>query len=160
MTSHYDDSARFDEGSGGREPGAGRGFPRAGSEVILVAEDDDACRRLVVRILEDASYRVLQARDGVEALRICATHNGPIHLLLTDVVMPGANGPQVADFLCARRPATQVLFMSAWPSAVGKCCGVRREEAAAILAKPFTAELLRRKVRDLLATPVLAFFDA
>jgi DNA-binding response OmpR family regulator len=159
MTSSFDDPVPFGDAREVMDPGVEQDAPQLDAEVILVAEDDTACRKLVVRILERAGYRVLQARDGMEALRISATYPGPIHLLLSDVVMPGANGPQVADFLCARRPTMQVLFMSAWPSTVGRSCRVRSEEAT-VLAKPFTAEILERRVRALLRSPAAALFDA
>ena len=85
-----------------------------GNETILAVEDDDLLRPLIIDVLKMYGYEVLEARDGDEALRLCKDHAGPIHLMLTDVVMPRMSGPQLAEQVAARRPQMQVLFMSGY----------------------------------------------
>jgi PAS domain S-box-containing protein len=123
---------------------------RAQGETILLVEDDAAVRDLAVALLEDKGYVVLAAGTGAEALKIAAAHDGSIHLLLTDVVMPGMSGREVAERLTKTRPATPVLFMSGYmDEAIGhhgpSLAGAR------ILQKPFTAATLARRVRETLA---------
>ncbi len=85
-----------------------------GGGTILLAEDDDLVRRLAKRIMERAGYRVLEASSGEDALSVAADHDGPIHLLVTDVVMPGMNGRELAERLCASMPDMEVLFTSGY----------------------------------------------
>lgn len=96
------------------EPAAVEDLMPLGSETILLVEDEDVVRSLARQILEQAGYRVLEARRGEEALSLCAVYEHPIQLLLTDVVMPETSGREVADRLCAIRPETKVLFMSGY----------------------------------------------
>jgi two-component system cell cycle sensor histidine kinase/response regulator CckA len=120
-----------------------------GDEVVLVAEDDATLRTVVTRALTGCGYTVLAAADATEALALAAQHDGPIPLLLTDVVLPGLTGPQLAEALWCDRPSTRVLFMSGYMPE-----HVRREGAAIVegrfLSKPFTMVDLARKVRDTL----------
>jgi len=123
--------------------------PAGGSETILLVEDETVVRRLVAEILETAGYNVLQAGDGPSALELLRRHVGPIDLLVTDVVMPGMSGPEVAQAVVAMRPGTQVLYTSGYTdSAIGHH-GVL-EPGIAFLQKPFSADDLTRRVRALI----------
>ncbi|MBM3566924.1 MAG: response regulator, partial [Alphaproteobacteria bacterium] len=121
-----------------------------GSETILLVEDEDAVRNLLGEILQDAGYRVLAARNGPEAIACSDRHKEPIHLLLTDVVMPKMNGRELADRLVALRPATKVLYVSGYTDdALGPDTGAAPR---ALLLKPVEAGPLLRKVREVLDT--------
>ncbi len=123
--------------------------PKHGRETILLVEDEPAVRGLVHETLRLHGYTVLEARHGIEALMTVAKHTGPIHLLLTDVVMPQMSGPEVAEKLHSLRPETKVLYMSGYPDhPVFEQGGVLRETS--FLPKPFTPNVLAKKVRDVL----------
>jgi CheY-like chemotaxis protein len=117
-----------------------------GSETVLLAEDEDAVRRLVQRALELHGYSVLPARSGEEAEQLERAHLGPIHLLITDVVMPGMGGRQLADTLKSRRPQLKVLYMSGYTNDEIVRHGVILARDA-FLQKPFTPTILVAKVR-------------
>lgn len=119
------------------------------SETILLVEDEEGVRKLVREMLRLRGYRVLEAGSGQEALRIGRAHSGPIHLLLTDVVMPRMQGSELARRLLAMRPRLKVLFMSGYTDNMVLQHGVL-EAGTAFLQKPFTAELLERKLREVL----------
>jgi two-component system cell cycle sensor histidine kinase/response regulator CckA len=106
-------------------------------------------RRLVNETLRLHGYTVLEARHGIEALLTGAKHAGPIHLLLTDVVMPQMSGPEVAEKLATVRPDVKVLYMSGYPDhpAFSKG-GIDTEHS--FLQKPFTPSTLAQKVREVL----------
>jgi PAS domain S-box-containing protein len=123
----------------------------ARGETILVAEDSEAVRRLVRRVLGECGYTVLEARNGEEAARVAAAHPGPIHLLLSDVVMPGANGREAAERIQASRPGTKVLFMSGYTEDAVLTRSVL-EAGIAFLEKPFSPAALEDKVREVLAS--------
>ena len=93
-------------------PIAPAGASTAGTETILLVEDDDRVRALVSNMLKKNGYKVLLASAGDQALEIAARHQGRIHLLLTDVMMPGLSGRILSERLTAARPDTRVLFMS------------------------------------------------
>jgi PAS domain S-box-containing protein len=120
-----------------------------GTETVLLVEDEDVLRPLFRRMLQDKGYQVLEARNGSDALQIASSHAGPIHLLLTDVVLPQMNGREVAERLTALRPGLRVLFMSGYASEKVFRHGVV-EEGTAFLQKPFREETLARKVREVL----------
>jgi PAS domain S-box-containing protein len=120
-----------------------------GGETILLIEDDSELRTLAQEVLEGQGYRILAAGLPSEALDIAVAHPGPIHLLLTDVVMPGASGRQIADRLSATRPDMRVLYMSGYTDDTILPHGVLAQEFA-FLAKPFTPDTLARKVREVL----------
>jgi hypothetical protein len=122
-----------------------RGRPR-GTETILLAEDEDGVRRLAQRALELHGYRVLPARSGEEAEQIERSHGGPIHLLVTDVVMPGMGGRELADTVKARRPQLRVLYMSGYTNDEVVRHGVILAHDL-FLQKPFTPGGLVAKVR-------------
>ena len=132
-----------------RDPPPDAAAPAHGVESILLVEDELVVRQLVAEILETSGYSVLQAADGPSALELLRRHTGPIHLLVSDVVMPGMSGPEVANAVCAMRPGTQVLYISGYTdSAIGHH-GVL-EPGIAFLQKPFSADDLARKVRGVL----------
>ncbi|MBZ5698525.1 MAG: PAS domain S-box protein [Acidobacteriia bacterium] len=120
-----------------------------GSETILLVEDAEPLRKLVHMFLRDNGYQVLTAADGTEAVHVATQNPGPIHLLLTDVVMPGINGRVLAERLAPRHPAMKVLYMSGYTDSFIAGHGVL-EEGIHLLHKPITEEGLMRKVRELL----------
>jgi CheY-like chemotaxis protein len=126
-------------------PGVRVNLPR-GSETVLVAEDEDAVRGVARELLSICGYTVLEARNGREGLALAREHPGPIHLLLTDVVMPLMSGTELAQQLAAVRPAMKVLFMSGYTD---DTVALRRiaEGEIPLLEKPFTTEALARQVR-------------
>jgi PAS domain S-box-containing protein len=123
--------------------------PVHGAETVLLVEDEPIVRRLVAEILESNGYTVLQAGDGPSALELLRRHTGEVDLLLTDVVMPGMSGPEVAGAVAAMRPGTQALYMSGYTDSAIDHHGVL-EPGIAYLPKPFSADELARKVRDVL----------
>ena len=123
--------------------------PARGSETILLVEDEAPVRDLTRRCLEQRGYSVLQAASAEEALDVVSEHGGKVDLLLTDVVMPGASGPDLARRMTAERPDLHVLFVSGYPDDSPGSPGMLAP-GAAFLQKPFTADTLARKVRDVL----------
>lgn len=119
-----------------------------GSETILLAEDDDDLRSLLGRVLSLNGYQVLEAEDGAHALRVAEDHNGPLHLLASDVEMPGMSGRRLADELTSRRPETRVLFMSGY--AADSLAGGNLAPGDAFLQKPVDPTLLLLRIRSLL----------
>ena len=122
---------------------------RQGSGTVLVVEDDEQLRRLTHRALAAQGYEVLEADRGRSALDAARRHEGPIDLLVTDLVMPDTNGPKLAETLRAARPGLRVLFMSGYPDGAIVHHGML-EAGVAYLAKPFTTEAITRKVREVL----------
>jgi PAS domain S-box-containing protein len=123
------------------------GPDRSGGEVILVVEDDDQVRTVVSKGLPRLGYEVLVVRNAEEALALVDKHPGRIDLLLTDVVMPGLSGPQLADRLTARRPETRVVFMSGYPEAQDPALGFSLN-GRSYLQKPFALAELAEKIRQ------------
>jgi CheY-like chemotaxis protein len=124
----------------------------SGKETILVVEDEPSLRAMIGEILESAGYEVLGGPTPAEALAAAAAHRGPLSLVLTDVVMPGMSGRQVADALQSSRPEARVLFMSGYTDDTISHHGIL-ERGLQFLQKPFTTEGLLRKVRDVLSDP-------
>jgi len=120
-----------------------------GSETILVAEDEDGVRSLTKEVLEKYGYTVLEASNGEEALKIAERHEGPLDLLLSDVVMPRMGGPELAQELLARRPAVKVLYMSGYTDHPMVRRGVVNA-GVAFLQKPFTPTALVSRIREIL----------
>ncbi len=120
-----------------------------GSETILVTEDKHEVLQYAVEVLESYGYRVLVADSGEDALRVSAEFAGVIHLLLTDVVMGGMNGRQLAEKVCEQRTGIAVLYMSGYTDDIVVRQGLIRAETNYI-AKPFTEEALARQVREIL----------
>jgi len=120
----------------------------AGSETVLLVEDEDAVRALAREVLRRHGYVVLEARHGVDALRVAERHADEIHLLIADVVMPHMSGRELAERLATVRPAMKILFMSGYADHALVPDDVTPD--AAFLQKPFTPELLARRVRRIL----------
>jgi CheY-like chemotaxis protein len=116
-------------------------------ETILVVDDEVQVRTLARDILQGAGYQVLEAEDGEQALQLAASHPGPINILLTDVMMPGINGKELADKLLVGRPEVKAIFMSGRAAEVISDAGVLIP-VDAFLAKPFTVERMLNKVRE------------
>jgi signal transduction histidine kinase/CheY-like chemotaxis protein len=134
------------------EPAAREGasqHTRRGSETVLLVEDEDPVRRLARRCLERDGYQVLEAAGAEEALRLAAQHPGPIHLLLTDVVMPRIGGRELVERLAPTRAEMQVLYMSGYSEEAVARHGVL-DPGTDLLQKPFTPATLSQKVRAVL----------
>lgn len=125
------------------------GAAPVGSETVLLVEDDDAVRQVVASVLSEYGYNVLSARNGLKAMELFRAHGDKVDVLITDTVMPGISGPQLALQLSRQRPALPVLFVSgyadrAMDQAIGQFPNAR------FLQKPFTLAVLARRVRELL----------
>ncbi len=120
-----------------------------GTEVVLLAEDSDQVRQLTQRILERHGYKVLVAETGMKAMEILSTYTGPVHLLLTDVVMPGMNGRALYESVSAKYTELRVLYMSGYTDDVIAHQGVL-DEGVHFIQKPFTVTGLAIKVREVL----------
>jgi len=139
-----------------RRPGGGKGVggrpSKAGSaaEAVLVVDDDAGTRAHIARALSGKGYAVLEAGDGEEALTLSVARKGPIHLLITDVMMPVMNGKELAERLCAMRPGIRVLYVSGYTReevmSDSRNCAAREWW----LAKPFTGGELLAKVEAIL----------
>jgi two-component system, cell cycle sensor histidine kinase and response regulator CckA len=134
--------------------GIGKGLsritiPPRGTETVLLVEDEAAVRALSRRVLEHAGYKVLEAADGAEALQVAAEHAGTIHLLLTDVVMPGLGGQAVAEQLAEQRPGLRSLFISGYTDDAVVRHGILHDRVN-FLQKPFSPAALAIKVREVL----------
>jgi PAS domain S-box-containing protein len=132
-----------EEGGGRREDAVARGW-----ETVLLVEDEDAVRALAREVLRRHGYVVLEARHGVDALRVAERHTDDIHLMITDVVMPLMSGRDLAERLSSVRPAMKVLFMSGYTDHAV----MQRDltPGSAFIQKPFTPEVFARKVRTIL----------
>ena len=120
-----------------------------GSETIMIVEDEPVVRRLTVRALAERGYHLLEAEDGESALAVAREHKGELQLLITDVVMPGMNGKELADRLTAERPDLRVLYISGYAEHAVVRQGVL-VEGIAFLSKPFDLSELARTVREVL----------
>jgi PAS domain S-box-containing protein len=126
--------------------------PRTGTETILLVEDEENLRQLTKQSLESQGYSVIDAADGASAMKACQEHLGPIHLLLTDVIMPGMNGRELANQISQSRPETKVLYMSGYTeNHIGH--NGTLDQGINLLQKPFTLPTLQAKVREALDTP-------
>jgi two-component system cell cycle sensor histidine kinase/response regulator CckA len=118
------------------------------AKIVLLVDDDPGVRRTVREMLTAMSFHVLEAGHAQEALRIAERHETPIHLLLTDVVMPGMSGRNIADELLQSRPAMKVLYMSGYNREILLEQGV--SPGRTLLQKPFTRMELESRVREAL----------
>jgi PAS domain S-box-containing protein len=126
----------------------------AARETVLVVEDEVNLRRLTRQFLENQGYTVLEASDGAAAVQICVAHQGIIHLLLTDVIMPGMNGRELAQRVSEIRPNMKVLYMSGYTeNAIGH--NGTLDAGITLLQKPFTLHALKAKVREVLDQSML-----
>jgi len=143
---------RIEQAAEAVEPGSDAAGTPQGSETILLVEDEDGVRDLTREILEMSGYTVLEARHGAEALVVGEQHPGPIHLLVSDVVMPQMGGRELADRLRALRQGIKVLFMSGYmDDAIGHHGAL--DPGTNLLPKPFSPDALARKVREVLDAP-------
>ncbi len=134
------------DGSGGAQRSAAT---PEGTETILLVEDSASLRDVTKEFLQIAGYNVVEAKDGKDALRVARMHEERIHLLLTDVVMPGMGGRELANEIKQIHPETRILFMSGYTSNAIVHRGVLDEELS-LLTKPFTRSGLTQKVREML----------
>lgn len=119
----------------------------AGGQTILAVEDDEAVRELILEVLSLHGYQVIAACDGQQALALSRAHEGPIDLVLTDVVMPGMNGKQLADALCKERPDLRVLYSTGYVGDELVRRGISEQE---VLEKPYMGDTLIAKVQEAL----------
>jgi CheY-like chemotaxis protein len=133
--------------------GGDRTEARQRRETVLLVEDAKRVRQVVREILEMNGYQVLEARHGAEALKLSARHQGPIHLMVTDVVMPEMSGRELAQRLMPLRPDMRVLYMSGYTTDDAIVRHGVLDSGIAFIAKPFTPDGLAAKVRDVLDSP-------
>jgi PAS domain S-box-containing protein len=135
------------------QPALAQEPPSPGHETILLVEDEENLRRLARQSLENQGYSVIDAPDGAAAIQISQAHKGPIHLLLTDVIMPGMNGRELANKVVPTRPEMRVLYMSGYTeNHIGH--NGTLDEGITLLQKPFTLPALKAKVREMFDTPL------
>jgi two-component system cell cycle sensor histidine kinase/response regulator CckA len=125
------------------------GPPCGGTETILLVEDDSSVRTVVRDQLQKLGYTVIEAKNGLEACLLAGPQVGAVNLLVTDIIMPGMGGRELAQQLSAIKPDLRTLFISGYTDDIGVLAG-QDEGVAAFLQKPFTPEVLARSVRHLL----------
>ena len=128
--------------------------PLRGTETVLLVEDEEAVREVAAQQLESLGYRVLACASPREALTVAAGHAGPLHLLFTDVIMPGMNGRELASRLCETRRELRVLYTTGYGEDVISRHGVL-EEGVLLLEKPYSLPVLARQVRRALVEQAL-----
>jgi PAS domain S-box-containing protein len=125
--------------------------PKRGSETVLLVEDEPILRAMLLRVLQNTGYQVLQATNGEAALQLSEAHQGPIHLLVTDLVMPRLGGRELAERLSARRPSVKILYMSGYTDGpLGNPAS--GDQPFHFLQKPFLPDILANKVREVLGS--------
>jgi PAS domain S-box-containing protein len=138
-----------------QQPALAHEPPSLGHETILLVEDEENLRRLTRHSLENQGYSVIDAADGAAAIQLSQAHKGPIYLLLTDVIMPGMNGRELANHISPTRPEMKVLYMSGYTeNHIGHNGAL--DEGITLLQKPFTLPALKAKVREVLDTPLIS----
>ena len=143
---------RVEEEGEARPPKLAPGQVR-GDETVLLVEDEPLVKNLVSEVLRKSGYQVMESVNGREALTLAERHTGDIHLLVTDVVMPGMSGIELARHLALGRPEMRILFLSGYTDDLVERQGVL-QPGRAFLQKPFTPDTLLRKLRELLDTPL------
>jgi two-component system cell cycle sensor histidine kinase/response regulator CckA len=136
--------------SEGAPPTAHAEGPLTGNEVVLVTEDENGVRRYIHQILERNGYTVLEATDGNDAIQIMNRYQGPVHLLLTDVVIRDIGGVELAEYFARLRPGVPVIYMSGY----NEHLWFREDMTVNLIQKPFSATALLKKIRSLLDQPV------
>lgn len=132
-----------------KDPALIEEVPKGKNETILIAEDEDSVRRFCSNVLSDLGYTILQAKDGMEALQISQRHPHNIDLLVTDIMMPGLNGRELADRLVKERKSIKVIFISGYTNHVVINRGII-DSGLAFIQKPFTPKTLGIRVREVL----------
>jgi CheY-like chemotaxis protein len=140
---------RVDEPADSSEVENSSGAIARGTETILLVEDSDSLREVTREFLEMEGYQVMEACNGKDALDVARTHGGPIHLVLTDVLMPGMSGRDLAREVLQIHAETRILFMSGYTADAIVHHGVL-DEGISLLEKPFTRSILTQKVRQTL----------
>ena len=148
----YFPAARQDSKTPPKLRRARRGTPTNGSETILLVEDEGDLRKPLKQLLESKGYQVIDAADAEEALSVSRAHNGPIDLLLTDVIMPGIDGVSLADTISEERPETSVILMSGYTADVLSMDHDEKRRPRKMLQKPFGMDILSRTIRGVLET--------
>jgi two-component system cell cycle sensor histidine kinase/response regulator CckA len=143
------DLTRIEDSTAAHEPLHPQISPPRGTETILLAEDEAPVRGLAREVLQMLGYTVLEAASGEEALERCQQHAGPMHLLVTDVVMPGMSGPELAARLAPMSSALKVLYLTGYTDDAIVQHGVL-EPGTLLLHKPFTPDALAHRVREVL----------
>jgi CheY-like chemotaxis protein len=146
---------RVNELTAAREPVITPAVVRFGGDTILVVEDEEALRLLVCMVLRAKNYTVIEGASGDEALLASDGYRGPIHLLITDVVMPSMKGTELAKRLRVLRPQTKVLYISGYTDRAFDELG-EFKSGSAFLQKPFTPQVLANKVQEILGSPLSA----
>lgn len=123
---------------------------RRGTETILLVEDEEPLRKVVIELLTQIGYNVLSAANGKEAIRVAQTYGDKIHLLITDVLMPEIDGAELAKLLCAMRPDLKVIYISGYTDTCLAPEGVL-PRGTVLVNKPFSVRLLSAKMREVLA---------
>lgn len=145
---------RLDEDGHSPKPNVSQAKPPGGVETVLLVEDEDTVRSLACQVLAENGYTVLAARHGPEALSLCEHYHQPLHLLVTDVVMPQMSGHELAQQLLQLRPELKVLYISGYTDEALVHHGIL-EAGIFFLQKPFTPNALAGKVREVLDAPVI-----
>lgn len=128
----------------------GAGAARAREwETLLIVEDEENVRNPLMQLMAARGYNVLEARDGAEAIRVSQGYSGPIHLMVTDILMDGMSGVELAERLSFKRPEMRVLFATGYPAGLAENASLGREDAP-LLKKPFSGSDLATKVREVL----------
>jgi PAS domain S-box-containing protein len=144
---------RLEEPAGCREPPPLQSALPRGSETVLVVEDEEMVRKLACELLRMQNYTVLAAANAIEALQLCEAYPKPIHLILTDVVLPRMSGPELIHRLVRLRPELRVVYMSGYTDNAVVRHGLLHTKVP-FLQKPFTLNTLVRKVREVLDAPL------
>jgi two-component system cell cycle sensor histidine kinase/response regulator CckA len=129
--------------------GSTRENQAANWETLLIVEDEENVRSPLVQILASRGYNVLQAADALEAIQVSQNHPGPIHLMITDILMDGMTGVELADRLAFKRPEMRVLFATGYPAGLTEGTNIA-SKAAHLLKKPFSGRELAAKIREVL----------
>ncbi|MFY9396730.1 MAG: PAS domain S-box protein, partial [Desulfomonilia bacterium] len=135
--------------AGAAEPEAGEVLAREGTETVLVVEDNPYVLDLITQVLGSLGYTLLKAGSGKEAFEVCDSHEGGIDLVITDIVLPGMDGPSVVKDLLTRYPGIRILYITGYPGEVVSLYGIPDVQRH-LLQKPFSATALAEKVREVL----------
>ena len=120
-----------------------------GTETVLLVEDEEPLRKVVIELLAQIGYHVLSAANGKDAMRVAEAYREKIHLLITDVLMPEIDGPELARQLCAARPALKVIYISGYTDTSLAPEGVL-PAGTVLVTKPFSVRVLSSKMREVL----------